>query len=233
MIRAATVRMTTCRKVKPNRMASFFSTSAGGRARIGASLSRRAIGDHSSETTRRGRRGGDGGTGGDEVERAGRPDRDGGDAGDRAGDGAGTAWPVAVPRGDGRDGGGDDATARRAGTVPRGDGGDGGSTRWGRAGTAGPGPPGTVPARVPVAERPGAENTGVTGAGGRFGAVCGRGAAENVAAGTGPVAGRLGVAGVGALLNAAGAGRPAGAGEAAGAGWWENRAGATPRPAAV
>src|SRR5439155_13109025 len=158
MISPATVRMTTCRKVKPNRMASFFSTSAGGRARIGASLSRRAIDAHSSETTRRERRGGDGGTGGD-------------DAGDRAGDGAGTAWPVAVPRGDGRDGGGDDATARRAGTVPRGDGGDGGSTRWGRAGTAGPRRAGTVPARVP-AERPGAENTGVTGAGGRLGAVC-------------------------------------------------------------
>src|SRR5947199_4780972 len=135
--------------------------------------------------------------------------------------------------GDRRDGGGDEATARRAGTVPRGDGGDGGSTRRGRAGTAGPGPPGTVPARVPAAERPGAENTGVTGAGGRFGAVCGRGAAENAAGGTGPVAGRLGVAGVGALLNAADAGRPAGAGEAAGAGWWENRAGGNARPAAA
>src|SRR5438067_533159 len=193
MISAATVRMTTCRKVKPNRMTSFFSTSAGIRARIGASLSRRAIGDHSFP---RGRTGGDGGTGGDGTGRAGRLDRDGGDAaGDRAGDGGGTAWPAAVPRGDG---------------------GDGGWTRWGRAGTAGTGRPGTVPARVPAAERPGAENTGVTGAGGRLGAVCGRGAAENAAGGTGPVAGRLGVAGVGALLNAAGAGRPTGAGEAAG-----------------
>src|SRR5436190_24143227 len=105
MISAATVRMTTCRKVKPNRMASFVSTLGGIRARIGASLSRRAIGDQSFP---RGRAGGDGGTGGDEAERADRPDRDGGGAaGDRAGGGAGTAWPVAVPRGDGRDGGGD------------------------------------------------------------------------------------------------------------------------------
>src|SRR5438477_6236313 len=139
MISPATVRMTTCRKVKPNRMTSFFSTLAGIRARIGASLSRRAIDDHSSETTRRARRGGDGGTGADEAGRAGRLDRDGGDAaGDRAGDGGGTAWPAAVPRGDGS------------------------WTRWGRAGTAGTGRPGTVLARVPAAERPGAENTGVT-----------------------------------------------------------------------
>src|SRR6184192_2459286 len=103
MIRAATVRMTTCRKVKPNRMTSFFSTSAGIRARSGASLSRRAIGDHSLPW---GRADGDGGTGGDGTGRTGRPDRDGGGgAGDRVGDGAAAPGPVVVPRGDGGDGG--------------------------------------------------------------------------------------------------------------------------------
>ncbi|MGH3948168.1 MAG: hypothetical protein ACRDSE_03455 [Pseudonocardiaceae bacterium] len=90
--------------------------------------------------------------------------------------------------------------------------GDVGSTRRGRAGTV---PPAVALLASPVAGRAGAENTGVTGAGGRFGAVCGRGAAEKLAAGTGPpVAGRLGGAGVGALLKATGAGRPAGTGEA-------------------
>src|SRR5919202_868316 len=150
MISPATVRMTTCRKVQPNRMASFFSTSAGIRARIGASLSRRAI----AYSFPRGRAGGDGATGGD------------------------------------------------------GAGGDGGSTRRGRAGTAGPERAGTVPPLTPVAAgRVGAENTDMTGAGGRFGAVCERGAAENVAAGTDPLAGRLGVLAVGALLNTTGTGR--------------------------
>jgi hypothetical protein len=48
----------------------------------------------------------------------------------------------------------------------------------------------------------------VTGAGGRFGAACDPGAAENAAAGTGPLAARLAVAGAGAVLNTAGAGRP-------------------------
>src|SRR5438045_2306067 len=155
MISPATVRTTTCRNVKPNRMTSFFSTLAGIRARIGASLSRRTIGDQSFP---RGRAGRGGGTGGDEAERDGRPAR------------------------------------------------DGGATRRGRAGTAGPGRAGTVPPRVPAAERPGAENTGVTGAGGRLGAVCGRGAAENATGGTGPLAGRRGVARVGTVLNTAGAG---------------------------
>jgi len=56
------------------------------------------------------------------------------------------------------------------------------------------------------------ENTGVTGAGGRFGAACGRVAAEKVAAGTPPVDGRLAAAGVGRWLNCAGAGRAAGVG---------------------
>src|SRR2546429_8880028 len=169
MISPATVRMTTCRKVKPNRMASFFSTSAGIRARIGASLSRRAIGDHSFP---RGRAGGDGGTGGDGTGRADRPDRDGGDgAGDRAGGAAGVRRPVAVPRG------------------------DGGWTRWGRAGTAGTGRAGTVPRAVPLlvpaaVARAGVENTGVAGAGGRLGAGCGRGAARDAAAGTRPAGGR-------------------------------------------
>src|SRR2546430_2267881 len=46
MISAATVRMTTCRKVKPNKIESLRSTFAGTRARIGASASRRAIGAH-------------------------------------------------------------------------------------------------------------------------------------------------------------------------------------------
>src|SRR6266536_2211329 len=154
MIRAATVRMTTCRNVKPNKIESWLSTFAGTRARIGASVSRRAIGDH--------------------LFRSGR-----------------------VRRG--------------------GDGGDGGSTRRGRAGTAGTDRAGGDPARVvrvapPGAGRAGVENTGVTGAGGRFGAVCGRVAAEKLAAGTLPVGGRLGTAGVGRWLNWAGAGRAAGAG---------------------
>src|SRR5436309_11521311 len=117
MIRAATVRMTTCRNVKPNKIESWRSTFAGTRARIGASVSRRAIGDHPFRSGR-GRRGGDGGTGGDG---AGRDARAGGD-----GDGAG---------------------ARRAGAEPRGDGGDGGSTRRGRAGTAGTDLAGGDPAR--------------------------------------------------------------------------------------
>jgi len=56
------------------------------------------------------------------------------------------------------------------------------------------------------------ENTGVTGAGGRFGAVCGRVAVEKLAAGTLPVGGRLGTVGVGRWLNCAGAGRAAGVG---------------------
>jgi len=56
------------------------------------------------------------------------------------------------------------------------------------------------------------ENTGVTGAGGRFGAVCGRVAVEKLAAGTLPVGGRLGTVGVGLWLNCAGAGRAAGVG---------------------
>src|SRR6266511_1388182 len=222
MISPATVRMTTCRKVKPNRMASFFSTSAGIRARIGASLSRRAIGDHSFP---RGRGGGDGGTGGEGAARDGRPDRDGGDG---AGDEAGTRRLLAVPRGDGA---GDGDGTRRPVAVPRG---DGGWIRRGRAATAGTGRAGAVPPVVPLlvpaAVRPGAENTGVSGAGGRFGAACGRGAAENVAGGTGPVAGRVGMADAGALLKAgADAERPAGADEAGrAAGWWENRAGGTP-----
>src|SRR5436305_10110379 len=111
MIRAATVRMTTCRNVKPNKIESWRSTFAGTRARIGASVSRRAIGDHPFRSGRvRG-----GGTGGDG---AGRGARAGGDGGDGDGGGAG---------------------ARRPDADPRGDGGDGGSTRRGRAGTAGPG----------------------------------------------------------------------------------------------
>src|SRR5947199_9247703 len=105
MISVATVRMTTCRKVKPNRMTSFFSTSAGIRARSGASLSRRAIGDHSLPWGRAGGDGGtdgDGGTGGHGTGRTGRPDRDGGGgAGDRVGDGAAAPGPVVVPRGAG------------------------------------------------------------------------------------------------------------------------------------
>src|SRR6266508_4586591 len=109
MIRAATVRMTTCRNVKPNKIESWRSTFAGTRARIGASVSRRTIGDHPFRSGRV-RRGGDGGTGGDG---AGRGARAGGDGGDGDGDGAG---------------------ARRADADPRGDGGDGGSTRRGRAG---------------------------------------------------------------------------------------------------
>src|SRR5437762_2620414 len=162
MIRPATVRMTTCRKVKPNRMESLRSTFAGTRARIGASVSRRAIGDHPFRSGRV-RRGGDGGTGGDGAGR-----------GARAG-------------------------------------GDGGSTRRGRAGTAGTDRAGRVP--PPGAGRAGVENTGVTGAGGRFGAVCGRLAAEKLAAGTPPVGGRLAAAdGVGRWLNCAGAGRAAGVG---------------------
>src|SRR5206468_2178291 len=80
---------------------------AGTRARIGASVSRRAISPHPFPSGRV-RRGGDGGTGGDG---AGRGARAGGDGGDGAGDGAG---------------------ARRADADPRGDGGDGGSTRRGR-----------------------------------------------------------------------------------------------------
>src|SRR5436305_1221293 len=95
MINPATVRITTCRNVKPNRMASFFSTFAGIRARIGASLSRRAIGGHSFP---RGRAGRAGGTGGDGAGRADRPDRD-----DR--DGAGVRPPVVVSRGNGGTGG--------------------------------------------------------------------------------------------------------------------------------
>src|SRR5947199_4879333 len=108
MIRAATVRMTTCRKVKPNKIESLRSTFAGTRTRIGASVSRRAISPHPFRSGR-GRRGGDSGMGGDG---AGRGARAGGDGGDGAG-------------------------ARRADADPRGDGGDGGSTRRGRAGTAG------------------------------------------------------------------------------------------------
>src|SRR5436309_545380 len=145
MIRAATVRMTTCRNVKPNKIESWRSTFAGTRARIGASVSRRTIGDHPFRSGRV-RRGGDGETGGD---------------------------------GGGGDGGG--AGARRADADPRGDGGDGGSTRRGRAGTAGTDRAGRVP--PPGAGRAGVENTGVTGAGGRFGAVCGRVAAEKLAVG--------------------------------------------------
>src|SRR6266498_1165119 len=160
MIRPATVRMTTCRKVKPNRMESLRSTFAGTRARIGASVSRRAISPHPFPSGRV-RRGGDGGTGGDG---AGRGARGGGDGWDGAGDGAG---------------------ARRADADTRGDGGDGGSTRRGRAGTAGTDLAGRV--APPGAGRAGVENTGVTGAGGRFGAVCGRVAAEQLAAGTPPV----------------------------------------------
>src|SRR6266536_291774 len=175
MIRAATVRMTTCRNVKPNKIESWRSTFAGTRARIGASVSRRTIGDHPFRSGRV-RRGGDGGTGGDG---AGRGARAGGDGGDGAG-------------------------ARRADADPRGDGGDGGSTRRGRGGTAGTDLAGGDPARAarvppPGAGRAGAENTGVTGAGGRFGAVCGRDAAEKLAAGAAP-AGRLDAAGVAALL---------------------------------
>src|SRR6266508_2459551 len=185
MIRAATVRMTTCRNVKPNKIESWRSTFAGTRARIGASVSRRTIGDHPFRSGRV-RRGGDGGTGGDG---AGRGARAGGDGGDGDGDGAG---------------------ARRADADPRGDGGDGGSTRRGRAGTAGTDRAGRVP--PPGAGRAGVENTGVTGAGGRFGAVCGRVAAEKLAAGTLPVGGRLGTVGVGLWLNCAGAGRAAGVG---------------------
>src|SRR6266516_1857752 len=170
MINPATVRITTCRKVKPNKIESLRSTFAGTRARIGAAVSRRAISPHPFRSGRV-RRGGDGGTVGD---------------------------------GDG-DGDGDGAGARRADADPRGDGGDGGSTRRGRAGTAGTDLAGGDPARAarvppPGAGRAGAENTGVTGAGGRFGAVCGRDAAEKLAAGAAP-AGRLDAAGVAALLN--------------------------------
>src|SRR5918911_765095 len=93
MISPATVRMTTCRNVAPNRMASFFSTSAGIRARIGASLSRRAIGDHSFP---RGRAsgGGGGGSGGRGARAGGRPRPAGGGGGGRL-----------DPPGTGRDGG--------------------------------------------------------------------------------------------------------------------------------
>src|SRR6266540_4094116 len=193
MISPATVRMTTCRNVKPNKIESLRSTFAGTRARIGASVSRRAISPHPFPSGRV-RRGGDGGTGGDG---AGRGARAGGDGWDGAGDGAG---------------------ARRADADTRGDGGDGGSTRRGRAGTAGTDLAGGDPARAarvppPGAGRAGAENTGVTGAGGRFGAVCGRDAAEKLAAGAAP-AGRLDAAGVAALLNCTGAEGPAGAGVA-------------------
>src|SRR6266511_1132232 len=186
MINPATVRMMTCRKVKPNKIESLRSTFAGTRARIGASVSRRAISPHPFRSGRV-RRGGDGGTGGDG---AGRGARAGGDGGDGAG-------------------------ARRADADPRG---DGGSTRRGRAGTAGTDLAGGDPTRAarvppPSAGRAGAENTGVTGAGGRFGAVCGRDAAEKLAAGAAP-AGRLDAAGAAALLNCTGAGRPAGAGVA-------------------
>src|SRR5947199_3163373 len=104
MIRAATVRMTTCRKVKPNKIESLRSTFAGTRARIGASLSRRAIGDHPFRSGRV-RRGGDGGTGGDGAGRGARA----------GGDGAGARRAAADPRGDGGDGG---STRRgRAGTA--------------------------------------------------------------------------------------------------------------------
>jgi hypothetical protein len=56
------------------------------------------------------------------------------------------------------------------------------------------------------------ENTGVTGAGGRRGALCAGCGAENVAAGGGPAGVRFGAAGAAgaALLNATGAGRPPG-----------------------
>src|SRR6266508_2776933 len=109
MISPATVRMTTCRNVKPNKIESLRSTFAGTRARIGASVSRRAISDHPFRSGRV-RRGGGGGTGG-------------------AGAGGGARAAGA---------GGDGAGAGRAGADPRGaggDGGDGGSTRRGRAGT--------------------------------------------------------------------------------------------------
>src|SRR5437773_8433275 len=92
MISPATVRITTCRNVKPNKIESLRSTFAGTRARIGASLSRRAISSHPFPSGRV-RRGGDG---------AGRGARAGGDGG---GDGAGARRAGADPRGDGGDGG--------------------------------------------------------------------------------------------------------------------------------
>src|SRR5436190_11814779 len=48
MSNPAMVRTASCRKVKPNRMASLRSTSAGTRARIGGSASRRDISAHLS-----------------------------------------------------------------------------------------------------------------------------------------------------------------------------------------
>ncbi|GIG93084.1 hypothetical protein Pen02_80200 [Plantactinospora endophytica] len=56
-----------------------------------------------------------------------------------------------------------------------------------------------------------AENTGVTGAGGRRGAVCGAGAAENATAGAGPPRGGFGAVAV-ASLKATRAGGAAGDG---------------------
>src|SRR6266511_1803821 len=100
MINPATVRMMTCRKVKPNKIESLRSTFAGTRARIGASVSRRAISPHPFPSGRV-RRGGDGGAGGD--------------GGEGAGDGDGGRRADADPRGDGGDGG---STRRgRAGTA--------------------------------------------------------------------------------------------------------------------
>src|SRR5256885_1009548 len=142
MISPATVRMTTCRKVKPNKIESWRSTFAGTRARIGASVSRRAISPHPFPSGRV-RRGGDGGTGGDG---AGRGARAGGGGGGGAGARRARAGPPGggggrggAPRaGGGGGGGGGCGTAAGRGGAGGGGGGRGGG---GRGGGGGGGPP--------------------------------------------------------------------------------------------
>src|SRR2546429_97602 len=105
MIRPAMVRMTTCRNVKPNKIESWRSTFAGTRARIGASLSRRAIGDHPFRSGR-GRRGGGGGAGGGGAGGRGARWRPGGGWGGGGGRRGGGGPGRGAPRGGGRGGGG-------------------------------------------------------------------------------------------------------------------------------
>lgn len=127
--------------------------------------------------------------------------------------------------GTGGDGGGDEAgrAARAAGDGrPVGDGGgDGDGVRLVDAACRA-----AVGRVAGVAPRPGEagtdENTGVTGAGGRRGALCGVGAAENLTPGAGALSARLGVAGA-ASLNATRAAGPAGDGRGVSGGdGWEN-----------
>src|SRR2546423_682407 len=145
MISPATVRMTTCRKVKPNKIESWRSTFAGTRARIGASVSRRAIGDHLFRSGRV-RRGGDGAGRG---ARAGAGGGGAGGGGGGAGGGArGSGGGVAGPAGAGSGVWVGGALLKGAGPVGAGTG-RGRPGRGGRGGRDGRGPPVPVPGLGP------------------------------------------------------------------------------------